>query len=252
MSIIFENVVLPSPDHMNFIISGIRSLINCLKKSDSHTCCSGHCEGRDCIDCPEKRYFLGPNDLELIRQLEVKDDTYYFNLMRMLSVYVKITAPLYWWSDFGIGVNPCDTMCMISEKEFTIDDFSAENLISDDPFYRGNRDDDDQDIDVGIPDPEEYIFYKPKEILTHWVIPSLNACRAKYLKTKDKKYWWQIIQLLPNNYNLTYHIMLTYEDLANIYKSRRIHKIDEWDNFCKWIESLPCSELIIGGSIDEK
>ena len=101
-------------------------------------------------------------------------------------------------------------------------------------------------MDIQVSDCEGYKWYSPKEILSDWIVPSLNSCREKYLETKDKKYWWQMIQLLPTSYNQRRTVMLNYEVLANIYKSRKNHKLDEWHNLCDWIETLPYSELITG------
>ena len=141
--------------------------------------------------------------------------------MRMMPVYVRITAPFYWWKEFdtykvGTVANSCSTMHKIAAKEFTVDDFSTEHLISD------------------------------SNAMMKTTCDLLNQYREKYLKTKDKKYWLQMIQLLPSSYNQTRNVMLNYEVLANIYKSRKDHKLDEWREFCKWIKTIPYSELIIG------
>lgn len=148
--------------------------------------------------------------------------------MRMMPVYVRITAPLYWWKEFdtykvGTVANSCSTMHKIAEKEFTLEDFSTEHLISD-----------------------EFIptrIYSAKDMM-ETTIKNLNMFRELYLKTRDKTYWWQMIQLLPSSYNQTRNVMLNYEVLANIYRQRKNHKLDEWREVCKWIESLPYSELI--------
>jgi hypothetical protein len=141
--------------------------------------------------------------------------------MRMITVYIDVTAPLYWWKEFdtykvGTVANSCSTMHKIPDKEFEWDDFSREHL------YELSRD-----------------------ALQH-TITVLNAYRNEYLKTKDKRYWYQMIQLLPSSYNQKRTLMLNYEVLANIYKSRKNHKLDEWIDFCRWIETLPYSELITG------
>ena len=141
--------------------------------------------------------------------------------MRMITVYVDITAPLYWWKEFdtykvGTVANSCSTMHKIAAKRFERDDFSHEHLM----------------------DGGNYILNS--------TIDMLNEYRAQYLDSKDKKYWWQIIQLLPSSYNQRRTVMLNYEVLANIYKSRRNHKLDEWRTMLDWIESLPYSELITG------
>jgi hypothetical protein len=151
--------------------------------------------------------------------------------MRMITVYADITAPMYWWKEadtYKVGTvrNSCSTMHTITKKEFTIDDFSCENLFDDDD-----------------------VMLAGKSSL-HRTIADLNTARCLYLETKDKKYWWQIIQLLPSSYNQKSTFMLNYEVLSNIYKSRRNHKLTEWQTFCEWIENdLPYSELITGKDI---
>ena len=201
-----ENMVLASPEQMSFIIQGLRNPMNSWDKSDSKY-----------NDLDE--YKMGANDLGLMKRLAMAG-TDHRKFMRMMPVYVRITAPFYWWKEFdtykvGTVANSCSTMHKIQAKEFTVDDFSTEHLISD-----GNA-------------------------MMKTTCDLLNQYREKYLKTKDKKYWWQMIQLLPSSYNQTRNVMLNYEVLANIYKSRKDHKLDEWREFCKWIESIPYSELII-------
>ena len=201
-----ENMVLASPEQMSFIIQGLRNPMNSWDKSDSKY-----------NDLDE--YKMGANDLGLMKRLAMAG-TDHRKFMRMMPVYVRITAPFYWWKEFdtykvGTVANSCSTMHKIAAKEFTVDDFSTEHLISD-----GNA-------------------------MMKTTCDLLNQYREKYLKTKDKKYWWQMIQLLPSSYNQTRNVMMNYEVLANIYKSRKDHKLDEWQDFCKWIETIPYSELII-------
>lgn len=174
---------------------------------------------------------IGPNDLKLMIDLR-NAGTDHRKFMRMITVYVDITAPLYWWKEFdtykvGTVANSCSTMHKIHEKEFTMEDFSTEHLL-DEPF----------------PVTDEYVETYI-DCMTD-VIKALNCARRMFLETKDKKYWWQMIQLLPTSYNQKRTVMLNYEVLANIYKSRKNHKLDEWHTFCDWIKSLPYSELIIG------
>lgn len=133
-------------------------------------------------------------------------------------------------------------MHKIQEKEFTLEDFSTEHL-------------DDILLDTFIPTVNNnHITVSPKEVLERFTIPSLNHARTEFIETKDKKYWWQMIQLLPSSYNQTRNVMMNYEVLANIYKSRKTHKLDEWKELCKWIETLPYSELITGaaGSLEAR
>ena len=161
-------------------------------------------------------------------------------------------------------MNSCSTMHKIQEKEFTLEDFSCENLIGE-PYDIDNDDPIDGEFnDTGLvlvanndngwlghcyhtASGNKCVEYlAPKTLLDRYIISALNACREAYLKTKDKKYWWQMIQLLPSSYNQTRNVMLNYEVLTEIYRWRKDHKLDEWREFCKWIESLPYSELICG------
>ncbi len=177
---------------------------------------------------------IGPDDLDLMTRLR-NAGTDHRKYMRMITVYLDITAPLYWWKEFdtykvGTVANSCSTMHKIAAKEFTLDDFSHEHLFDryGDPSMNLN-----------------YGYQYPKAVMQD-LINILNHYRTWYNETKDKKYWWQMIQLLPSSYNQRRTVMLNYEVLANIYKSRRNHKLDEWHTFCDWIEKLPYSELITG------
>ena len=186
------------------------------------------------------RYEVGPNDLKLAKQLAAGGPVH-AKYRRMINVYADITAPLYWWKEadtYKVGTNAssCSTMHKIHAKDFTIDDFSHEHLLG-------------KDI---IPDHD---YQNPYNILA-LMVDSLNYWRNRYLtvlKTEDecglsaKDIWWQLIQLLPSSYNQKRTWMGNYEVLTNIYYSRKDHKLDEWRDFCKWIETLPYSELIIGG-----
>lgn len=227
-----EHVVLASPEQMEFIIEGMRNPLNSWNKSDSGIMGDPFGEGR-CED-----FSLGCNDHSLMQRLS-NAGTDHRKYMRMMPVYVRITAPLYWWKEFdtykvGTVANSCSTMHKIAEKEFTLDDFSMEHL-------------NDSLLNAFIPIANnDHMTVSPKEILERFIIPSLNHARTEFLESKDKLYWWQMIQLLPSSYNQTRNVFLNYEVLANIYKSRKNHKLDEWVEFCKWIESLPYSELITG------
>ena len=181
----------------------------------------------------EYTYDIGPNDRDLMTRL-CNAGTDHRKFMRMIVVYLDITAPLYWWKEFdtykvGTVANSCSTMHKIEAKEFTFDDFSHEKLIN----------------SACMEIREQNIRISPIQALAT-TIECLNSYRDLYLQTKDKKYWWQMIQLLPSSYNQRRTVMLNYEVLANIYKSRCNHKLDEWHTFCDWIERLPYSELIIG------
>lgn len=174
-----------------------------------------------------QKYCLGDNDLSLMTRLR-NAGTDHRKFMRMIAVYLDITAPLYWWKEFdtykvGTVTDSCSTMHKIHAKKFDVNDFShehVEELTGDD--YNMSYDFLLRTVDI------------------------LNYYRKKFLGTGDKVYWWQLIQLLPSSYNQRRTIMLNYEVLANIYKSRRNHKLDEWHTFCDWIEGLPYAELITG------
>ena len=226
-------------------IRGMRNPMNSWDKSDSEFIrdpdygCSGNCPCED-IDGRCDCCFIGPNDLDLMTRLR-NAGTDHRKFMRMITVYLDITAPLYWWKEFdtykvGTVANSCSTMHKIHEKEFTMEDFSHEHLFIDEDDY----------------DLTKRMHVSSCQQLLLGTIAVLNASRNKYLETKDKKYWWQMIQLLPSSYNQKRTVMLNYEVLANIYKSRKNHKLDEWHVFCDWIESLPYSELITGQSVEEK
>ena len=205
-------------------VRGMRNPMNSWKKSDSEQkYYFDECEG---ADKGIYRYTIGLNDFDLMTRLR-NSGTDHRKFMRMIVVYLDITAPLYWWKEFdtykvGTVTNSCSTMHKIADKEFTIDDFSIEHL------------NDDRSAEVSNLEWFEHL-------ITH-----LNRDRKRFIETKDKQYWWQLIQLLPSSYNQRRTVMLNYEVLANIYKSRRNHKLDEWHTFCDWIESLPYSELITG------
>ena len=194
----------------------------------------------DKSDSDLEKGIVGSNDLALAKRL-CNAGTDHRKFMRMIPAYVDITAPLYWWKEFdtykvGTVVNSCSTMHKIHAKEFTIDDFSHEHLLS-----MTNNDAGDalflNDANNVRVDGDD---------LLGLIINVLNYYRERYIKTKDKRYWWQMIQLLPSSYNQRRTVFLNYEVLANMYKSRKNHKLDEWRDFCNWIESLPCSELITG------
>ena len=230
----FENCEVLGWEHA---IRGMRNPMNSWAKSDSkvYTC--------ECEQWPHniKKSFdeVGPNDLDLMKRLR-NAGTDHRKFMRMIVVYVDILAPLYWWKEFdtykiGTVANSCSTMHKITAKEFTLEDFSHEHLAECDGEW----------VDILTVDPYSFPAMESTDILKT-VVEGLNRFRSRYLETKDKKYWWQMIQLLPSSYNQKRTVMLNYEVLANIYKSRRNHKLDEWRELCKWIEGLPYSELITG------
>lgn len=184
----------------------------------------------DKSDSDIENELLGENDLELATRL-CKAGTDHRKFMRMIVVYVDITAPLYWWKEFdtykvGTVANSCSTMHKIHEKEFTIDDFSCEHLETIARF--------DEDGEM----------HKPYMVMKS-VIDCLNACRKTFLETKSKTDWWQMIQLLPSSYNQKRTVMLNYEVLKNMYHSRKVHKLDEWRTFCDFIKELPYAKELI-------
>ena len=197
-------------------IRGMRNPLNSWAKSDSFW------QNTDYDASGERdiyEYEIGPNDQGLMKRLR-NAGTDHRKFMRMIAVYLDITAPLYWWKEFdtykvGTVANSCSTMHKLTHKEFELDDFSHEHLDSSSLLIL-----------------EEIVF-------------NLNALRDRYLQDKNKSVWWQMIQLLPSSYNQKRTVMLNYEVLANIYKSRRDHKLDEWHTFCDWMSKLPYSDLII-------
>lgn len=227
-----EHTVEPSPDQMMFVIEGMRNPMNSWDKSDSGVCL----KSLPCHSCHENRnackknidsgYVLGENDHSLMQRL-AKAGTDHRKFMRMMPVMVRITAPLYWWKEFdtykvGTVANSCSTMHKIQAKEFTMDDFSCEHLMG------------------------GYLEQMRR------IIDDLNNAR-KYFTVGDqffspgnKRDWWQMIQLLPSSYNQTRNVMLNYEVLYNMYHARKNHKLDEWREFCKWIETLEFSFLFTG------
>ena len=242
-----ENTITPSADQWNTILLSMRNPMNSWEKSDS-----GWEPQFDTVQGPVSGEFvIGPNDHDLMTRLR-NAGTDHRKFMRMITVYVDITAPLYWWKEFdtykvGTVANSCSTMHKIADKEFEEGDFSTEHLF----------DAESKDVEFPIIYGEEH---SPIWSL-NMTIKMLNFYRKKYLETKTKPmreeakraplikaYWWQMIQLLPSSYNQKRTVMLNYEVLANIYKSRKNHKLDEWVEFCEWIESLPYSELITGGA----
>lgn len=205
-------------------IRGMRNPLNSWDKADSVF---------------ENGVFLGNNDLSLMKKLRNAGTSDHRKFMRMIVVYMDIIAPLYWWKEFdtykvGTVANSCSTMHTIHKKRFSVDDFSHEHL--------------EEDKSGFITDNNGHRWFCAPTLLETTVFV-LNAYRDLYLKTRDKKYWWQMIQLLPSSYNQKRTVMLNYEVLANMYKSRHNHKLDEWVEFCNYIsKNLPYSHLITGES----
>lgn len=263
-----ENVVTPSPEQWEAIIMGTRNPMNSWDRSD--TMIYEH----ELEDWPHERVKtfngLGGNDYDLMMRLS-KGGPVHAKYRRMIMVYVTITAPLYWWKEFdtykvGTVVNSCSTMHKIAEKEFTLEDFSCEHLI-----YDWKEEDSDSYFEYPCQcEHDAMAAYCSLDVLL-LTIEALNSNRKAYLKATEKLkrkdltiaerkhitaqqklFWWQMIQLLPSSYNQRRTVMLNYEVLANIYKSRKDHKLDEWHTFCHWIEELPYSEIILGKYSDEE
>lgn len=265
-------------------IRGMRNPMNSWEKSDSHSCDTLDCH--NCItyinheECPYGYDYLktiiGPNDLNLMMRLR-NAGTDHRKFMRMITVYVDVTGPLYWWKEFktyragrkfgddepdiigdgyleyDIEMDSCSTMHKIHSKEFELDDFSHEHLFDEEslPPYEERIDIGQCEVLAAIDVDGNWCYYTPQHFLK-MTCNVLNHFRNLYIKTNDKKYWWQMIQLLPTSYNQKRTVMLNYEVLANMYKSRKNHKLDEWHTFCDWIEMLPYSELITGNEKEEK
>ena len=228
-----EKFVTMSPEQYEIVIEGMRNPMNSWDKSDSY---KTHIENPETLKTADFQFVLGEKDEDLMKRLASAGPTHR-KYLRMMPVWVTITAPLYWWKEFdtykvGTVANSCSTMHKIHAKEFTLEDFSCEKIaifanhaalhISDDTFA--------------------------SSFMT--TIDALNHARDEYLANKDKPvaklYWEQMIQLLPTSYNQKRTVMLNYEVLANIYETRRNHKLDEWHVLCDWIADLPYSHLIIG------
>ena len=202
-------------------IRGMRNPMNSWDKSDSkhwHETIVGH---------EVERRVVGNADLTLMKKL-AKAGSDHAKFMRMINVTMDVTAPLYWWSEYdtykvGTVANSCSKMHKIANREFTLGDFSTEHL-------------DDVSLDT-----------------FNYIIAQLEYDRRLYIKTKDKKYWWDMIQLLPSSYNQKRTVQLNYAVLRNMYHARRNHKLDEWHDFCSWVETLPYAELItLGGNYNGK
>lgn len=223
-------------------IRGMRNPMNSWDKMDSgwkNDCTNEHL----IVDSDAEGYFelgIGPNDRNLMIKLR-NAGTDHRKFMRMITVYLDITAPLYWWKEFdtykvGTVANSCSTMHKIAEKEFTLEDFSCEHLCDDELELL-------KEIITNLNMNRIAFIAKDDKRVDRYSVMS-DECYAKY----KKKLWWQMIQLLPSSYNQKRTVMFNYEVLANIYKSRQNHKLDEWHTFCNWIKTLPYSEIII----DEK
>ena len=217
------NIELLEMSGIGSAIKGMRNPMNSWDKCDSYY-----------IWPDDTEFHIGPNDHDLMMKLR-NAGTDHRKFMRMIVVYANITAPLYWWKEFdtykvGTVANSCSTMHKIADKEFTLDDFSCEHL------YQETYDLFRLTVDH---------LNKVRDIYLHGGVLRVGEAPA-WFGPKDKEIWWQMIQLLPSSYNQKRTVMLNYEVLANMYESRKNHKLDEWRDFCKWAETLPYSELITG------
>ena len=228
-------------------IKGIRNAMNSWEKRDSsllfcHEIICALCpyESLNSIECDNKSHFIiGEKDMDLAKRL-IKAGSSDRKFMRMIHVQADVTAPLYWWKEYdtykvGTVANSCSTMHTIHKKEFTLDDFSHEH------FW-----DKTNEVHGSIPG---YLGKNSSDYLKD-LLRYLNFIRTKFIETKDKAYWWQIIQLLPSSFNQMRTIDLDYETLFSIYHQRKCHKLDEWREFCKWIETLPYMKEFLG--LDEQ
>lgn len=235
-------------------IRGMRNPKNSWDKSDSgNGCCKStnyikfvlckncpeECVGNELCDRGNSYYQIGKNDLDLMKRL-YKAGTEHRKYLRQIMVSMDITAPLYWWKEFdtykiGTTADSCSTMHRIAAKEFELDDFSWEQLLN-------------TGCDLIEYTWQNGLFKKmvqPLQLLTDFIIPSLNVCREKYLETKDKKYWWQLIQLLPSSYNQKRTVTFTYENVVSMIRQRSGHKLDEWREFVEILKDLPYVREII-------
>ena len=225
-------------------IRGLRNPMNSWEKSDTGWKVNYPEENVRVVSTDDEGFYdlvIGPNDADLMMRL-AKAGSVDAKYRRMIVVTVDITAPLYWWKEFdtykvGTVANSCSTMHKIHSKEFTLEDFSCEHLLCVETY-----DGDEHDVPY-VSYAERLIRFSPTGVL-NVIINMLNKCRELFLQTKDKKYWYQMIQLLPSSYNQRRTVMLNYEVLAGIYPKRKDHKLDEWHDFCDWIKSLPYSEII--------
>lgn len=241
-----NQTTLISPAQLRTVVDGMRNPKNSWDRSDSY---NTYIEDGDILETADYEFFLGENDYDLMRVL-AGGGPVHAKYRRMMPVWVTLTAPLYWWKEFdtykvGTVANSCSTMHKIHAKEFTLGDFSCEHLGSYDPEKPF---DNQEDEGTTIGTNGSMVF--PIDILQD-TIDCLNHNRLRFLETRDKKYWWQLIQLLPSSYNQKRTVMLNYEVLHNIYISRKDHKLDEWHTFCDWIKTLPYSDLITGETEDD-
>lgn len=258
-------------------IRGMRNPMNSWDKSDSGQGCSVDFVNRRCIDCDRydneyeyglcryDKYVIGPNDMDLMRRL-ADGGPVHAKYRRMITVYVDIIAPLYWWKEFdtykvGTVVNSCSTMHKIADKKFKLEDFSCEHLMEGGNYILNSTIDMLNKYRIQYRETSNELKKTQESYIVVALDANEKALKIRELQKRKKTYWWQMIQLLPSSYNQKRTVMLNYEVLAHIYKDRKYHKLDEWCEhepeweldtaepwefgFCDWIKTLPYSELII-------
>ena len=228
-----EKFVLPSPEQWEIVMEGMRNPMNSWDRMDSYIT---NVEDYETLETGNSKFIMGDNDYDLAKRLR-DGGSVHAKYRRMIPVFVTITAPLYWWKEFdtykvGTVANSCSTMHKIHEKEFTIEDFSCEHLHKKSFLHLIET--------IKILNVWRDIYLNGGEV------DNLDGTSCNIYEKNNKDVWRQMIQLLPSSYNQKRTVMLNYEVLANIYQSRKDHKLDEWHTFCHWIEELPYSELITG------
>ena len=228
-----EKFVLPSPEQWEIVMEGMRNPMNSWDRMDSYIT---NVEDYETLETGDSKFIMGDNDYDLAKRLR-DGGSVHAKYRRMMPVFVTITAPLYWWKEFdtykvGTVVNSCSTMHKIHAKEFTLEDFSCEHLHKKSFLHLIET--------IKILNVWRDIYLNGGEV------DNLDGTSCNVYEKTNKDVWRQMIQLLPSSYNQKRTVMLNYEVLSNIYKSRKDHKLDEWHTFCHWIEELPYSELITG------
>lgn len=228
-----EKFVTPSPEQWEIVMEGMRNPKNSWDRMDSYTT---HIQDDETLETAKFEFFMGDNDYDLAKRLR-DGGSVHAKYRRMIPVFVTITAPLYWWKEFdtykvGTVANSCSTMHKIHAKKFTPEDFSCEHLHKKSFLHLIEA--------IKILNDWRDIYLNGGEV------DNLDGTSCNIYEKNNKDAWWQMIQLLPSSYNQKRTVMLNYEVLANIYKSRKDHKLDEWHTFCHWIDELPYSELITG------
>lgn len=228
-----EKFVLPSPEQWEIVMEGMRNPMNSWDRMDSYIT---NVEDYETLETGDSKFIMGDNDYDLAKRLR-NGGSVHAKYRRMLPVWVTLTAPLYWWKEFdtykvGTVANSCSTMHKIHAKVFTLEDFSTEHLHKKSFLHLIET--------IKILNVWRDIYLNGGEV------DNLDGTSCNVYEKNNKDVWRQMIQLLPSSYNQKRTVMLNYEVLANIYKSRKDHKLDEWHTFCHWIEELPYSELITG------